>query len=274
MPGASKDELADRIIVLVRADDRPVGSAFASDRIADPDRTSPGCELDDGAAFEDRVLKEAPASYTAYSITYDRWKKAHKEPEDHKDTAAWEAWKQANRTAMKQWVAQFTEATWLESSYTAALIEESQGNAGNGVAVTNEVAQLLRDMVEKVQKVAELVAEVSAASDEQAQGIDQVNVAVSQMDRVTQSNASNAEESASASEELASTAEEVASQAEAMQELVSFFRVAGVDTARRRPVRPAAPRTFQAGASRPHSTGSGAVAGNGARNDDHDFKRF
>jgi methyl-accepting chemotaxis protein len=92
---------------------------------------------------------------------------------------------------------------------TAALIEESQSNAGSGVNATGEVAGLLREIVEKVQKAADLVAEVAAASDEQAQGIDQVNTAVAQMDRVTQSNASNAEESASASEELSAQAREL-----------------------------------------------------------------
>ena len=51
-------------------------------------------------------------------------------------------------------------------------------------------------------KVSGLVSEIAAASSEQAKGIEQVNVAVSQMDKVTQGNAATAEESASASEEL------------------------------------------------------------------------
>ena len=92
---------------------------------------------------------------------------------------------------------------------TASLIEESQGNAGNGVAVTQEVVVLLRGILEKVQKSTDLVAEVAAASQEQAQGIDQVNVAVAQMDRVTQSNSSNAEESASVAEELSAQARDL-----------------------------------------------------------------
>jgi methyl-accepting chemotaxis protein len=51
-------------------------------------------------------------------------------------------------------------------------------------------------------KVGELVAEIAAASNEQAQGIGQVNMAVAEMDQVVQQNAANAEESASASEEM------------------------------------------------------------------------
>jgi methyl-accepting chemotaxis protein len=60
-----------------------------------------------------------------------------------------------------------------------------------------------------VGKATQLIDEVSAASGEQAQGIEQVNTAVAQMDKVTQSNAANAEESASASEELSAQADEL-----------------------------------------------------------------
>ena len=56
-------------------------------------------------------------------------------------------------------------------------------------------------------KTTDLVGEIAAASQEQAQGIDQVNTAVTQMDKVTQQNAANAEESASASEELSAQVE-------------------------------------------------------------------
>lgn len=90
---------------------------------------------------------------------------------------------------------------------TAALIEGSQANAENGVNASNETAKVLEQILERVQKIAQLIAEVTAASDEQSQGIDQVNTAVAQMDKVTQTNAANAEESASASEELSGQAQ-------------------------------------------------------------------
>jgi len=92
---------------------------------------------------------------------------------------------------------------------TSALIEGSQSNADGGVKVTGEVGDLLKQIAEQADKVTSLVSEVAAASDEQAQGIDQINVAVSEMDRVTQSSASNSEESASASEELSAQAREL-----------------------------------------------------------------
>ncbi len=85
---------------------------------------------------------------------------------------------------------------------TSALIEESQNNAENGVSVSHEVGEILAKIVTQAVKVSELINEVTAASNEQSQGVDQITKAVSQLDQVTQSNAANAEESASASEEL------------------------------------------------------------------------
>ena len=87
---------------------------------------------------------------------------------------------------------------------TAAMIEESVNNAKNGVAIAVEVGKNLEEITTAATKVNSLVGEIAAASKEQSQGIDQVNTAVSQMDKVTQSNAASAEESASAAEELSS----------------------------------------------------------------------
>ena len=92
---------------------------------------------------------------------------------------------------------------------TADLIEGSQKNAEAGVTVTAEVAKNLGGIRDNAGKVATLIAEIAAASKEQSQGIDQVNTAVSEMDKIVQKNAANAEESASASEELTSQAQEL-----------------------------------------------------------------
>ncbi len=96
---------------------------------------------------------------------------------------------------------------------TANMIEESVKNAQNGVHIATEVGQVLDGIVQGIGKTTALVSEIAAASREQARGIDQVNNAVAQMDKVTQQNAANAEESASASEELSS-------QADSMNEIV------------------------------------------------------
>lgn len=92
---------------------------------------------------------------------------------------------------------------------TSDLLEESRQNAENGVAVSNEVGVNLKDIAEAVDKVSLLIKEVSHASNEQAQGIEQLNLAVNEMDRVTQNNAAISEESASASEELSAQAAEL-----------------------------------------------------------------
>ncbi|MBE0534270.1 MAG: Cache 3/Cache 2 fusion domain-containing protein [Phycisphaerae bacterium] len=111
---------------------------------------------------------------------------------------------------------------------TSALIEESVKNSKNGVDIAAEVGKVLEEIVGSIGKTTSLVSEIAAASQEQAQGIDQVNVAVAQMDKVTQQNAANAEESASASEELSA-------QAEQMNQIVSELSalVGGSHAARR-----------------------------------------
>jgi len=64
-------------------------------------------------------------------------------------------------------------------------------------------------VAESASKVGELVGEIAAASNEQAEGIEQVNKAVVEMDKIVQQNAANAEESASASEEMSAQAEQM-----------------------------------------------------------------
>jgi methyl-accepting chemotaxis protein len=85
---------------------------------------------------------------------------------------------------------------------TANMIEESVKNSRNGVDIASEVGKVLEGIVSGIGKTSQLVNEIAAASAEQTQGIEQINMAVSQMDKVTQQNAAGAEESASASEEL------------------------------------------------------------------------
>jgi methyl-accepting chemotaxis protein len=102
---------------------------------------------------------------------------------------------------------------------TSNLIEQSVNNSRNGVQICGEVKKSLDEIVGSIGKTTALVGEIAAASNEQAQGVDQINTAVSQMDKVTQQNAANAEESASASEELSAQAE---SMAQIVDELVAL----------------------------------------------------
>jgi methyl-accepting chemotaxis protein len=90
---------------------------------------------------------------------------------------------------------------------TSSKIEGAIIKTGQGVEISGKVAAALNEIVTKARKVDELVSEVAGASREQTEGITQVNTAVGQMDKVTQSNASTAEESAAAAQELNAQAE-------------------------------------------------------------------
>ena len=94
---------------------------------------------------------------------------------------------------------------------TADMISDSVKNAEGGVKIAGEVSKSFEAITGSVKKVNDLIAEIAAASGEQSQGIEQVNTAVAQMDKVTQQNAANSEESASAAEEMSSQAEELQS---------------------------------------------------------------
>ncbi len=85
---------------------------------------------------------------------------------------------------------------------TTQLIESTVDRVRNGTEVARALNTSFSGIQESAGTVTRLVSEISAATNEQAQGVDQVNTAVAQMDKVTQSNAATAEEAASAAEEL------------------------------------------------------------------------
>ncbi len=104
---------------------------------------------------------------------------------------------------------------------TAILIEgtvKKVKDGGDLVASTNEA---FSEVATGTAKVGELVAEIAAASNEQAQGIDQVNNTITQMDKVVQQNAASAEESASASEEMSAQALNMKKMVDELVELVN-----------------------------------------------------
>jgi methyl-accepting chemotaxis protein len=92
---------------------------------------------------------------------------------------------------------------------TSGLIEGTVRKIGEGSDIVSMTGAEFSQLALSAEKMGELVAEIAAASNEQAQGIEQVNTAVGQMDKVVQLNASNAEESAAASEEMSAQAEQM-----------------------------------------------------------------
>ena len=92
---------------------------------------------------------------------------------------------------------------------TSNLIDGSVKRIKDGTGLVDNTNAAFTEVSASSRKIADLVAEINAASTEQAQGIDQINKAVSEMDKVVQQNAAGAEESASASEELNAQAEQM-----------------------------------------------------------------
>jgi methyl-accepting chemotaxis protein len=103
-----------------------------------------------------------------------------------------------------------------EKSRTAA--EEIQQYAQVSVALATSVDACFDTLVPGIAQTSLLVGEISAATREQSAGVDQVNLALAQLDQIVQRNAA-------ASEQLSAMAEELSGQAQAMLDTVSFFKV-------------------------------------------------
>ncbi|MFI3119798.1 MAG: methyl-accepting chemotaxis protein, partial [Methylococcaceae bacterium] len=150
--------------------------------------------------------------------------------------------------------------------------------------IAEDAGNLLEQMVPNIQKTADLVEEITASSEEQAQGIGQISDAVGQLDKAAQQNASG-------SEELAATAEELSGQAMQLQQVMAFFKV---DTNQGRVAQPVAPSNKPIGVNRktnkktaPHFTSVGSspitpkpvpisskAGGTKPEFNEHDFERF
>ncbi len=100
-----------------------------------------------------------------------------------------------------------------------ALIQDSVSKVQNGTELVNRSGQTLSEIVTSVKRVTDIVSEIAAASKEQLAGIEQVNKAVTQMDRVTQGNAAQ-------TEEMSGTAGMLLSHSKQLTDMVSKFRLA------------------------------------------------
>jgi len=94
---------------------------------------------------------------------------------------------------------------------TANLIDGTVKKVKEGSELVASTSTSFADVVQRTGKVGGLVGEITAASQEQAQGIDQISKAVAEMDKVVQQNAANAEESAAAAEQMSAQSEEMKS---------------------------------------------------------------
>ena len=101
------------------------------------------------------------------------------------------------------------------SGEAAAEIDEK---SKSGVDISEQAGKQLAEIVPEIEKTAQLVQEITAASNEMNSGADQVNSAIQQLNQVTQPHAPS-------SEELATSAEELSSQADQLRQVISFFKV-------------------------------------------------
>jgi len=99
-----------------------------------------------------------------------------------------------------------------------ALIEDSVSRVDTGSVLVESAGETMHDIVNAVTRVTDIMGEIASASDEQSRGIDQVGLAVTEMDRVTQQNAALVEESASAAASLED-------QASRLKQAVSVFNI-------------------------------------------------
>uniref|UniRef100_UPI0028935F15 methyl-accepting chemotaxis protein n=1 Tax=Pantoea sp. UBA5923 TaxID=1947038 RepID=UPI0028935F15 len=99
-----------------------------------------------------------------------------------------------------------------------SLIEDSVNRVNAGSQLVGTAGDTMGEIVGAVTRVTDIMGEIASASDEQSRGIDQVGLAVTEMDRVTQQNASLVEESASAAASLES-------QASRLSQSVAVFKI-------------------------------------------------
>ena len=99
-----------------------------------------------------------------------------------------------------------------------SLIQASTSQVREGARLVNQTGGSLRDIVGAVEKVASIVGEIATASAEQSRGLDEVNVAVGQMDELTQRNAALVEQTHASAQSLSEMAR-------GLGELVGFFRL-------------------------------------------------
>ncbi len=127
------------------------------------------------------------------------------------------------------------------------LINESIQRVNDGSELVNQSGKTLEEIVTSVKRVSDIIAEISAASQEQASGIDQVNKAIMAMDETTQQNAALVEETTSASQSMKE-------QAKALMKQVEGFKVSG---AREAPKQREAPKVREASSVKREASESG-----------------
>ncbi len=114
---------------------------------------------------------------------------------------------------------------------TTTMIEANIELSANSVSVTEKVKEALGEITSQAKKVSELMDEIAGFSQEQSQGIEQVNKAIVQVETVTQQNASNAQESAATSQELSKQAKKLRENTQQLSKMLNDKTVEDVKPA-------------------------------------------
>jgi len=139
--------------------------------------------------------------------------------------------------------------------------------SASSVAVAESAGDMLNQMVPDIQRTAELIQDIAAASGEQNAGADQVNRAISQLDQMIQ-------QIASAAEEMSATSEELAGQSTQLRTAISFFKTRDHQGAHSFQVQPTVARRVTTPAPKPLSSAPSGVDLGFGSNDDSGFEKF
>ncbi len=142
------------------------------------------------------------------------------------------------------------------------LISDSVERVSDGTSLVNRSGETLKQIVESVKTVNEIITDIASASEEQATGIEMVNKAVTEMDSTVQQNASVVQQAAEASAAMEQ-------EAQALVELVGFFKVGDAAALTGEPRTPARPRQRATAQPALRSVGKPARSG-----DDEDWEDF
>ena len=120
-------------------------------------------------------------------------------------------------------VRQLAQRSAAAAKEIKTLIDDSVEKVDTGARLVDQAGATMQEIVESVKRVTDIMGEISVASKEQTDGIQQVNQAINQMDEVTQQNAALVEEAAAAASSLQE-------QAVSLAHVVSVFKLGGVET--------------------------------------------
>jgi thiol-disulfide isomerase/thioredoxin len=105
-----------------------------------------GASKETVTAMEERLLLDFPHSTEAYHIAYERWDKAHPQPEDQTNTAAWTKYEKEYEEAMKGWIGEFTDSSYLQhEAWFHAMSQDEAVTEKDGIAAVDAYLQVARD---------------------------------------------------------------------------------------------------------------------------------